>query len=546
VLASCAGVPRSGSVHVGRALPAIGGQEPSARVIASPPVAGMTPARIVTGFLDALVDTNGNYEVARLYLAPQTVWHTPTETTLYDQRSSARSAGAHVLGVTLGRVGTIDLRGNFRVAPATLHVHFTMIRSEGQWRISHLPPGILLSTSDAARTLQPSTIYFFNRAQTRLVPEPVLLPPDEPGLATTLIHELIDGPNRSLAPAVVTSVPNGTALVGNVPIDSNGVASVDLQGSVQQESAGQLEQLSAQIVWTMRQLPGVTGVRLLVAGVPLSAAGVARVQPIGSWPQFDPATPPTSRGALFVEDGRVVGVGATVPASLAAHGLESPTISADGTTAAALRASGHRTTLLVGPAAGTLQPRWTAPSIVSPAFDALGDVVAVVGLGARSKLIEVPVEGPVRQVSIPAALRAQGISAVAISRDGSRIAMVVGPAARQALVVGSLTSVDGVLAIGSSSLVVSGGHDVYGVAWAGASELLTTVRQSTHRREVVETGVDGYQLEELPHTGLAPDPTQVAAAPGQPTLAVAGGAVWMLAGSRWGRVATGRDPSYAG
>jgi Lipoprotein LpqB beta-propeller domain/Sporulation and spore germination len=547
-LAACAGVPTSGSVHVGRPLPAAGGfdQPDLDHIIPSAPIAGQKPTSIVTGFLNALVDSAGNYGVARLYLAPGTPWRTATGTTLYDERSVVRRLDGRTVGVSLRRVGTIDLRGDFSVAPAVLHTHFTVVRSDGQWRISHLPTGILLSTSDAARTLQPATLYFLNHAQTRLVAEPVLVPPDEPGLATTLIHELIDGPSRTLAPAVTTAVPTGGELLGNVPIDSNGVAAVDLAISLQQVSASQLEQLSAQIVWTLRQLPGVTGVRLLVNGAPLTVTGVARVQSTGSWPQFDPAAPPTSRGALFTQDGRIAGVGATVPTSLTGRGLFAPSVSPDGATAAALSRVGGRTTLLVGPAAGTLQPRWTAASISAPSFDPQGDVVADVGIGVRSKLLEVPVEGPVHRVLVPSSLRRVAISAVAISRDGSRIAMVTGPPANQALAVGDLTTVHGVLSISSSTLVIPGRQDVEGVAWAGANEIVTTVRQSAHRREVVEAGVDGYQIHQLLQAGLPNDASEVAAAPDEPILAFAGGAVWSLSSSRWVSVRSGRDPSYAG
>lgn len=547
-LAGCGGVPQSGTVHLGRALPAGGVLEPGnnvAQVIATAPTPGMTQARVVTGFLGALVDSQGDYAVARLYLAPDAEWHPGAATTLFASKSTGR-AGPTTVAVTFHQVGTVDPRGDYHVAPATLHTHFSMVRSDGEWRIASLPAGILLSTSDVPRTLQPASIYFFNRDQSRLVPEPLLLPRDEPGLATTLIHELVEGgPSRALAPAVVTAIPHGTGLLGTVPIDSHGVADVDLAGSVQQVSASQLERLSAQIVWTLRQLPTVTAVRLLVNGAPLSVAGVARIQPIGSWSQFDPATPPKSRGALASNAGQVIGLGTTVPASLAHGPLEAPAISADGTIVAALRRQGGRTTLLAGSATGTLEVRLTGGAISSPAFDPQGDVVVVVGVGRQSRLIEVPPFGSTRHMSVPASIRSQGISAVSISRDGSRIAMVVGASGHGSLVVGALTEVHGGLAVANGSVIVPATSDVRGVAWAGANEIVTTVRRDADERAILETPVDGYAPRLARGVGLPNDPTQVAAAPDQPILAVANGTVWTLS-SRWQRVATGSDPSYAG
>jgi sporulation and spore germination protein/lipoprotein LpqB-like beta-propeller protein len=546
VLAGCAGVPESGSVHVGRSLPggsAVGAND--IRVDASPPFPGESPSQIVNGFFNALVDNDGGYAVAKSYLAPGVPWHTATSTTLYDNRSTVR-VSTHSVRVVLRRLGTVDSRGDYRVAPATLKEHFTVVRSVGQWRISHLPPGILLSTSDAQRTLQPATIYFFNRAETRLVPEPVLVPPDTPGLATTLIRELIAGPSRALAPGVLTAVPSGTGLLGTVPIDVNGVAEVDLNGSVQQVSPAQFERLSAQIVWTLRQLTAVTAVRLLVNGAPLSVPGIARVQQIGSWPQFDPATPPTARGALLSDHGRLIGLGRSVPVSLSVGPLIAPAVSADGTTVAALRPGRHRMTLMVGSALGTVRARLSGPWLSAPAFDPQGDVVVISGVGARSRLMEVPVTGAVRPVLVPRAVRRAGISAMTVSRDGSRIAMVVGPVGERQLLVGALTSAHGGLAVEGINLVIPGSSDVSGVAWAGGNEIVTTVRASKTSRVVLETGVDGYEPQTVDGLGAPADPTQVAAAPDQRMLVVADGAVWMLAGSRWQRVHAGQSASYAG
>lgn len=546
-LGGCAGVPESGSVHVGRALPAGSGVEANEiRVIASAPIPGMSPGRLVSGFLNALVDSDGNYAVARLYLAPGAVWHPVTGTTVYDGGPTVRVRGVHSVDVAVPRVGTIDPRGNFRVAPGTLHTRFTVVRSDGQWRISHLTAEILLSASDADRTFQTAMIYFFNRAQTRLVPEPVLVPPDAPGLATTLIRELVDGPNRSLAPAVANAVPPGTVLVGNVPIGSDGVAEVDLAGSVQQVSAAELERLSAQIVWTLRQVTSVTAVRLLINGAPLSVAGVATVQPIGSWPQFDPESPPTSHGALLSDGGRIVGLGTSVPTALAGKDLVAPVISADGTVVAALHRKRHRTTLVEGAAAGGLRARLSGASLTSPAFDPQGDVIVVSGVGARSRLVEVPPVGAARPVTVSASIRHEGISQVAISRDGSRIAMVVGPPGHQALAVGAVAVTHGAIAIDSIYLVIPGAADVSGVAWSGANAIATTVRESRNHRVVELTGADGYEPHAVGGASLPRDPTQVAASPGQRMLAVVGGAVWMLSEARWQQVSLGQDPSYAG
>ncbi len=546
-LAGCASLPVSGSVHVGRAFPAGSGADLNdIRVIAAAPQPGMTPSRLVKGFLNALADSDGNYAVAKLYLAPGVSWHPAAGTTLYEGLPKVEG-GARGIDVVLRRFGTVDGRGTFHVVTGTKQAHFAVVRSVGrQWRISRLPPGIVLSVSDAELTLLPATIYYLNREQTRLVPEPVLVAPDTPGLATTLIRELIDGPGPGLAPAVVSAIPHGTSLVGNVSIDNDGVAEVDLSGAVLQVAGSTLQRLSAQIVWTLRQVPSVTAVRLLVNGASLSGTGVAAVQRIGSWPQFDPDTPPTTHGALLADHGRVVGVRAAVPVALLGRGLSAPAVSADGSVVAALRPGRRHTTLLVGSALGPLHARVQAARLSAPTIDPDGDVIVVRGVGASASLVEVPRVGPVRQVSFPSTIRTEGIDQIAVSRDGARIAMVVGPADRSALVVGALSLAHDSLSVSTASLVIPGAADVSGVAWAGAGAIVTTVRDSIGHRSIVETSVDGYQRTDTGGVSPPRDPTQVAAGPGEPILASSAGSVWELSGARWTRISAGADPSYAG
>jgi hypothetical protein len=546
---SCAAVPTSGPVHIAKALPAVAGgiEPPNVRQFPPGPTAGTTPVGLVGGFLDALLDGDSNYAVARTYLAPGTSWNSTSGITLYDENSASvtRSDSSQVQ-VSVHRVGIIDAQGSYLSAPGTLHVTLGVAKRDGQWRISALPAGVLLSTSDAAQSLQPVSIYYLNRTQTRLVPDPILVPePDQPGLATTLVGALLAGPSRGLAPAVATAVPAGTSLVGNVPIDDSGVAEIDLAGSLQ-PSPVQLERLSAQLVWTLRQLPSITAIRLLDNGAPVSTSGVASVQPIGAWPQFDPQTPPTSFGALLSSHGHVAGMDRAVPAPLLHRTVFAPAVSANGATLAALQQVGKVVTLLIGPADGPLHARLHSVRFSSPTFDPQGDVVVVNGAGAHSTLVEVPRVGRPSEVDVSPEIRQEGISAIAMSRDGSRIAMVVGPPGRAALVVGTVSVTNGALVINGGADVIAAGQDVRGVAWAGANEIVTTVRVGAGHRAVVEATVDGYTENVLGAAGLTAAPTQVAAAPGQPLLAAAGGGIWALSDHRWKRVATGVDPSYAG
>jgi hypothetical protein len=545
-LCGCAALPTGGSVHVGRSLPGISGVgNDSIRAFPSGPLPGQTPTGVVTGFLDALIDSDNNYAVARLFLAPGTSWNT-SGITLYDQSSEVLTRVHNDVVVTMARIGEVDERGRYRVDPGRITARFKLAHREGRWRIARLPPGVLLSTSDAQRSLQPAELYYLNAAQTRLVPAPILVALEQPGVATTLVDALLGRPPPSIAPATVSAAPEGLDLIGNVPVGPDGVAEVNLSGSTQRISASGLQRLSAQIVWTLRQIPGVRAVRLLDNGTPLSDIGVPRLQPIDLWQQFSPDAPPASRGALLSAGGHVRGLGRSAPAALSGAHLYSPAVSAGGGEVLALRRTAGRTAIMMGSTIRRARPRLSGPGLSAPVFTPSGQVLAISGRGPGADIVEVSEQGPVRLVVLPSSVRAEGVSAVAVSRDGARVALVVGAPGQRSLLVGALSTRGGAPSISGPTVLLPGERDVRGVAWASATSLVTTVAVRHGRRAVVRTSIDGYRPHLLSRTGLPARPHQVAAAPGQPILATAGGSVWSLVGGRWQRASTGRDPSYAG
>jgi hypothetical protein len=331
-----------------------------------------------------------------------------------------------------------------------------------------------------------------------------------------------------------------------VPIDPDGVAEVNLSGELQQASIATLQRLSAQIVWTLRQVPGVTAVRLLDNGTPLTDVGVAGVQPAQSWRRFDPDVPPAAHGALVSDRGVVEGIGRGAPEALGHGRLSNPIISADGATVAAVRHLGRRMSLVVGPTIGNVHRRLTTEALSSPTFAPSGAVFVISGVGSVATVVEVPPTGQVRTVALPAPLSAQGVSAMAISRDGSRVAMTAGPAGHSSLVVGSLSVVHGTPTVVGVTTLVSETRDARGVAWANAGQIVTTARRTATHRAVFVTSIDGYRGHFIPTVGLPRDPDQVTASPGQPVLAVDHHGVFGRTDGLWRRVSTGRDPSYAG
>jgi hypothetical protein len=545
-LTGCAGVPDSGPVRVGRPVAAAGGGLADAivREVPAAPQPGADPVQIVGGFLRAMVDSDSGYGVARSYLTPGADWTTASGIDVYAEPVRLSRSGKDAVVVRAHRLGVLGPRGVYRVDPGPIARRFHVTRRSGEWRIAKLSPGVLLSADDASRVLQPAAVYFLTPDGERVVPQPVLEPPLEPGLATTLMRGLLAGPSPLLAPGVRTAVPRGTTLVGNVPISADGVAEVDLSAGTREITAPQLMRLSAQIVWTLRQLSSVTAVRLLANGSPLEAPGVSSLQLVPSWPQFDPAMPPSSTGAFAVAAGRVVGLGARVPAALNGAGTVAASRSADGRIAAVVRDVGGRQQLLVGrPGEDRFRVRVEAGSITPPSFGPDGRVVVATSNGT---VHAVSLAGTTQRVELANSLRHREISALAMSRDGSRVALVVSTAAGNELDLATVVPADSAIAFRAPRVVIPATSDVSGVAWAEADELVTTVSAASGRRTVVRVGTNGYQVEDLSGPGLPAHPDQVAAAPGERLLVASAAGTWRLSGSRWRKVSAARMPMYAG
>jgi hypothetical protein len=540
-LAGCAGVPDSGPLHLGRPVAPAGGglTDATVREVPAGPLPGASRVELVTGFLRAMIDSDDDYGVARSYLAPGTTWNTSPGLTVYADPARVAKGPSGAVMMRAKRLGTIGPRGAFRVAAGSVTEQFGFARRGGQWRINRLAPGVLLSANDAERLLQPASLYFLTPDGRRVVPEPVLEPPQEPGLATTLMRALLSGPGPSVAPALRTAIPHGTSLLGNVPISTDGVAEVDLSANARQVTPAQLARLSAQVVWTLRQLTSVSAVRLLVNGDALTAPGVPALQPVHSWPQFDPAVPPASTGSLLVRRGRVIGSGTTVPRALAGSGLSYAVRDSDGTSVAAVRGNGTVRELVTGPAtAAAVTVRLRAVGLTNPSFAPDGRLFVAAG----EALYAVPRNGPALPVALPDDLAGTSIRAVAVSRDGARVAMAL---ANGSLVVAMVSGTAAHPSLRASRRVLPAADHASGVAWVNAGELVTTIARDG-RRDVVEVGLDGFQMQSLSAPGMPGDLDRVAASPGQHVLASGPVGTWQLVGHRWGRLSTGTKPSYAG
>ena len=555
LLAGCASVPTSGPIQQGAVVVAAGNDQ-FIRVIPHEPVADMTPEEIVAGFQEATAASEAGYETARSYLtsSASSSWRPEAGIQIYDAAGLTTTSKAGSVIEEGALSARIDADWQYGVvAPAKrTQWKYSLVRVDGQWRIADLPQGLVLGPGDIARGYRSADLYFFTRDFGTLVPAPVTIPFSASGLATQLVSGLLAGPTSWIAPAVRTAFPEGTRLaLGSVPV-VDGVAEVQLTREVLNADDATRQKLSAQLVWTLRQLPEVNGVRITINGQALSVTSVPSVQPIGSWSTYDPdALPPSSKGYAVGPKGLVAfspdGTSAT-PVSFRTT-LRSPAISLDSTRIAGL--SADRRQLYVGQfvEGGSASVRYTGADLSRPTWDgsvgapAGGSVwVAEPGKG----LVHITDEGAevVPVSSAPAGFSDGDIIAAAMSRDATRMAMLV---RRGTLIEPWLARIErnGSSVAVSTPVRVDGEiSDALDLAWANADTLDVLGTSGASSLEVVEIGVGSPRVRHV----SAPDAavTALAAAPGRVTLTAQVDAVWRQSPPVWARIPDLSQPVYPG
>ena len=553
MLTGCADIPTRGAVHVGRPLSAVGGLG-DVDVRVQPPQArpGMSVTDVVRGFLRAVVNSDGDYEIARSYLTSRAAqeWNASGITTYDDGSVELTENGAsnrsRAVKLRVARRGFVDSRGEFSPQAGPLRTTFRLVRQHGEWRIDRLADGVLLSTSDGQRALRLATLFFADRTRRWLVPQQLLMRPQAVGFTTATVRALLAGPGPWLAPAVRTGFPPGVSLIGNVAVGPSGTAEVNLSSAVRQASAAQLRELAAQIVWTLSQDSQITAVRLLADSSPLNIPNAPAVQTRATWGDFNPA-PPVDLPAFFARsNGWRSTTGGSNPSLQSAAGLADLAMTADGRILAAIGGRpGHRR-LLTWHSGGRPETRLSARTLTPPATDRSGNVFVVAGHGRRTDVVAVTPSGDRVHVGAPA-LASAPVQALSISPDGSRVAAVVGPHGSRRLLVGRVSSAGQGLVFDGFRNVLPTWQGVSGVSWDGAEQLAVTAADDAGHRRLLVVDADGYSWRVVSTDGVRGEPVATAAAPGHPMLVVAGGAVWTVrASGGWRRVGAGQQPAYPG
>ncbi|MBU2670443.1 hypothetical protein KOI35_43770 [Actinoplanes bogorensis] len=223
------------------------------------------PKTLVGNYLRAAAgDPETAVARAKAFLAPDLAAKFPSGNDIKvvrETEDSLHTPGDTDVTINIQVIGTLKANGVFTPAdpagsqPYTLRVGPVSGR-DGQF-ILEAPPILMMTDRALSEFYTPSTIYWWDTANTSLVPDVRYMPLAVPTVQrpTTILGWLTGAPAPWLADAV-NSLPQGTQLTSNVPAISNDTLQISLtaQAVPQGSDGGALDRLRRQLQWSIRPL----------------------------------------------------------------------------------------------------------------------------------------------------------------------------------------------------------------------------------------------------------------------------------------------------
>ena len=529
LLTACGGLPVPDGVRDAAGVRGDAAADAGGIVVVAPgPQPTMSPVELVTAFLYALSRSpQDDHAIARQFLAPDVECCGGDEAVLYSLPSRSISVGddPSTVRVSFESVGRILQDGSYQLEQDLVRDDYSLVETEQGLRLSAVPDGLRLLEDDLQRSFTPYDVHFLGRASDgtasgRLVPDRVFVPATaEPG--QELVDAVLRGPTRDLASAVLTAAPAGTR--SRVTAEG-GQATVDLSGEVRALDARARQRLAAQLVWTL--VPVYSGVRLLVEGAPFAIEGVSGAQDRSDWPGYDPAGIDPDAPLLYLADRQVRSLDRDLPDSAVTSGelpVDGAALSpATGELAVRTRTEAGVDEVRTGPLGGPFgEPVLSQPGLTSLSWGPGDQGLWVLQPGGPAVVWWVPASEQARtaqQVEYTRPPGAGPLTALQVSRDGARVALVFGGRIFVARVEPSGEGVR-LSDISPVSRELAGVTDV---AWEGGTSLVALGSfEGDEQLFPARVAIDGssFAVVQRPLVGAAA--VEIAAAPRRPLVVAA-------------------------
>ncbi len=408
-----------------------------------PPRPGMSPTKIVNGFLDAMTATPLQTSTAQQYLttAGRALWQPSSVIAYTGLRPQPR--GSKTVHVGLRAAELVGPAGHWvgRLSPAASRVSFPMQVEDGEWRIAQAPNALLVPADFFDENFQDASLYFFDPSGRILVPEVVHMPQGQQ-LTTSLLQALVLGPRRVLDGVVRSFIPPG--LTASPVVVRDGVAAVNLGGHDPGPMSRRSTRLMVtQLAWTLRQDRSVKAITVNIAGRQLTDASGSSTFRVDAREivRYDPAWPRASSQLYALRRGRLVSGQANHltpvggPFGSQVEGIGPFAVSLGDDQVAATTS----TKLLLGPVRSGANPTTVlrGSGLLPPAWDFANRLWEVQNTGRAGATVLYVAQGRPHQVNVPG-ISGQDVDRFVVSRDASRLVAVIHGPTRDRLVVSRL------------------------------------------------------------------------------------------------------------
>ncbi|WP_026550261.1 LpqB family beta-propeller domain-containing protein [Arthrobacter sp. Br18] len=495
-IAGCSSIPTSGPVTT---ITAAAENDSVSAQAFSPegPSEGAAPERILQDFITAGTGAGDGYSVARQYLTSELAasWQPEGRIVVFraDPRIVQREGeeGGPYL-IQLETTGTIDDQGvrTNTLLPSSESISAEMVQVNGQWRISGIPDGIMITESNARALMISHTLYFYSGNYLYWVPD-VRWFVRRTGVSARIVQAMLAGPAPYLQGSVTSAFPEGVTLAReSVPIRS-GVASVELSEEVLQDATELgLEQMQQQLQINLTRLNDVTSVEMTAGQpIPLDEPEPDLVTPVRDPSVGNEQVAVSHNELVTLRNGAAVAI-ENFP-SVASYSPKDPATSISGGSYAFLSGDGGR--LLATAPGSEVRTVAEGTALTAPSFDPGNWVWTAraapgAAAGQGSEVVAVPPGGTsANAVVVPAPwLADRVVRELRVSRDGARALVVAERAgATEVFLAGITRSAQSVPESLNTPLTLSIEGDIDTAKWAGD----TTIVASGSSAEATSTPV---------------------------------------------------------
>ncbi|WAB81835.1 LpqB family beta-propeller domain-containing protein [Microcella daejeonensis] len=276
LLVACVQVPASGPVEAGDEIAGAADSDADILQVPDGPSAGASQEEVLRGFLAAAAGAQNNYRIARSFLVDETAtaWNPQASTLVRSREGTITRDDDDTLRYAAPIIAAVDAFGRYSSAEGGVQElePFDFVEVDGEWRISALGDGILLSQQAFPGAFSQHTLHWFDPVFENLVPE-LRWFPSRSEVETSIVQALLDVPSPWLQGAVVSAVPEGAQLGLTTVEITDGVASVDLTDEVLGLTNDARQRLRQQLTASLRAVSGIASVQITVDQNPIAILG---------------------------------------------------------------------------------------------------------------------------------------------------------------------------------------------------------------------------------------------------------------------------------